>query len=74
MNTLKNFSIAFLSSITLGFAQDINQAKKAVDAEQYDKAKYYWEECLKLNPNHTNAKAGLSTIIVVPASVNTVKK
>jgi hypothetical protein len=37
-------------------------------------AKYYWEECLKLNPNHTNAKAGLSTIIVVPASVNVAKK
>jgi hypothetical protein len=42
--------------------------------KQYDKAKYYWEECLKINPNHTNARAGLSTIIVVPASVNTVKK
>ena len=42
--------------------------------KQYDKAKYYWEECLKLNPNHTNAKAGLSTIIVVPATVNVAKK
>lgn len=35
--------------------------------KQYDKAKYYWEECLKLNPNHAQAKAGLATIIVVPA-------
>jgi len=42
--------------------------------KQYDMAKYYWEECLKINPNHTNAKAGLSTIIAVPVSVNTVKK
>lgn len=34
---------------------------------RYDKAKYYWEECLKLNPNHAQAKAGLATIITVPA-------
>ncbi len=36
----------------------------------YDKAKYYWEECLKLNPNHTQAKSGLATIVTVrvPAS------
>lgn len=33
----------------------------------YDKAKNCWEECLKLNPNHAQAKAGLATI--VPVSV-----
>ncbi len=31
----------------------------------YDKAKMYWEQCLKLNPNHVQAKAGLSTIVTV---------
>jgi tetratricopeptide (TPR) repeat protein len=30
---------------------------------KYDKAKYYWEECLKLNPNHAQAKSGLATIV-----------
>ena len=35
--------------------------------KQYDKAKYYWEECLKVNPNHAQAKAGLATIISVPS-------
>jgi tetratricopeptide (TPR) repeat protein len=42
--------------------------------KQYDKAKYYWEECLKINPAHVQAKAGLSTIIIVPASVSVAKK
>ena len=41
--------------------------------KQYDKAKYYWEECLKINPAHVQAKAGLATIIVVPATVTPVK-
>ncbi len=36
--------------------------------KQYNEAKYYWEECLKFNPNHAQAKAGLATIIVVPAA------
>jgi len=31
----------------------------------YDKAKSCWEECLKLNPNHPQAKAGLATIVPV---------
>lgn len=33
--------------------------------KQYDKAKYYWEQCLKLKPDHAQAKAGLATIITV---------
>lgn len=37
--------------------------------KDYGKAKYYWEECLRLNPNHAQAKAGLATIIVVPTPV-----
>jgi tetratricopeptide (TPR) repeat protein len=32
---------------------------------KYDKAKYYWEQCLKLNPNHAQAKSGLATIVTV---------
>ena len=50
MNTFKIFSIAFLTSVTLGFAQDVNQAKKAIDAEQYDKAKSMLKSILKTNP------------------------
>jgi len=39
MNKFKIFSVAFLASITFGNAQDIAQAKKAIDAEQYESAK-----------------------------------
>lgn len=35
--------------------------------KDYAKAKFYWEECLRLNPNHAQAKSGLATIVVVPA-------
>lgn len=33
--------------------------------KQYDKAKFYWEQCLKLKPDHAQAKAGLGTIVTV---------
>lgn len=42
--------------------------------QKYDKAKYYWEECLKLNPNHAQAKAGLSTIVTVTVPVQNAAK
>jgi tetratricopeptide (TPR) repeat protein len=50
MDTLKIFSIVFLSSITLGLAQDINQAKKAIDAEQFEKAKSILKTISKTSP------------------------
>jgi len=39
MNKLKIFSIAFLALGAGAYAQDLEQAKKAIDAEQYEKAK-----------------------------------
>lgn len=39
MNKLKIFSIALLVLGTGAYAQDLDQAKKAIDAEQYEKAK-----------------------------------
>lgn len=65
MNTFKNFSIAFLSSITLGFAQDINQAKKAVDAEQYEKAKSILKALIKVNPSDGKANFILGNLYLI---------
>jgi tetratricopeptide (TPR) repeat protein len=31
----------------------------------YAKAKYYWEQCVKINPNYTQAVNGLKTIVTV---------
>ncbi len=39
MNTLKSLSLAMIAVASVSQAQDLNQAKKAIDAEQYDKAK-----------------------------------
>ena len=33
--------------------------------KQYDKARYYWQECLKIKPDHVQAKAGCATIVTV---------
>ncbi len=41
--------------------------------KMYDKAKSCWEECLKLNPNHPQAKAGLATIVAVPVQPVVIK-
>ncbi len=40
--------------------------------KEYAKAKYYWEQCVKLKPDHAQAKAGLATIITVPAPTGAV--
>ncbi len=37
--------------------------------KDYGKAKYYWEECVKLNPNHAQARQGLSTIITTTVPI-----
>ena len=39
MNKLKIFSLLLIAITTIGNAQDLDQAKKAIDAEQYEKAK-----------------------------------
>lgn len=39
MNKLKIFSVAFLAIGASSFAQDLDQAQKAIDAEKYEKAK-----------------------------------
>ena len=47
MNTFKIFSIALLTSVTLSYAQDLDQAKKTIDAEQFEKAKGILKSILK---------------------------
>ncbi len=55
MNKFKIFSIAFLTSVTLSHAQDIESAKKAIDAEQFEKAKSVLKSIIQAKP--TNGKA-----------------
>ena len=51
MNKLKFFSVAFFASFTLVNAQDIDQAKKAIDAEQFEKAKTILKSLLQAKPS-----------------------
>jgi tetratricopeptide (TPR) repeat protein len=65
MNTLKIFSIAFLTSMTVGFAQDISQARKAIDAEQYEKAKSMLKSIISASPIDGRANFMLGNIYLI---------
>ena len=49
MNKFKIFSLALIASAAGANAQDINEAKKAIDAEQFDKAKTILKSIIKSN-------------------------
>jgi tetratricopeptide (TPR) repeat protein len=55
MKTFKIFSITLLASAGIMQAQDVDQAKKAIDAEQYEKAKSMLKGIIQTKP--TNGKA-----------------
>ena len=52
MNKFKFFSVALLASAFASQAQDINQAKKAVDAEQFESAKSMLKSIIKAKPSN----------------------
>ncbi len=62
MNKFKIFSITFLIATTIVQAQDIEQAKKSLDAEQYEKAKIMLKNIIKTNPNNGKAEFLLGNI------------
>ena len=62
MNKFKIFSIAFLASVTIGFGQDIALAKKAIDAEQYEKAKSILKSIIQASPTNSRANFLLGNI------------
>ena len=65
MNKFKIFSVAFLVSVTFGYAQDITQARKAIDAEQYDKAKTMLKSILQTSPIDGRANFLLGNIYLI---------
>ena len=73
MNTLKFFSIVFLITATFGFAQDVNLAKKAVDAEQYEKAKSILKSILNLNPTDGRANFILGNVYLIQTVIDSAK-
>ncbi|OWP77173.1 tetratricopeptide repeat protein [Flavobacterium oreochromis] len=55
MNKIKFFSTAFFAISASVFAQDVESAKKAIDAEQYEKAKSILKAVIKSNPENGKA-------------------
>lgn len=73
MNTLKIFSIAFLTSVTFGFAQDLSQARKAVDAEQYENAKSILKSIVKTNTTDGRANFILGNVYLIQTVTDSAK-
>ena len=62
MNKVKFFSIALLTSVTLSYAQDLDQAKKTIDAEQFEKAKGILKSIINTNPDNGKAAFLLGSV------------
>jgi tetratricopeptide (TPR) repeat protein len=73
MNKFKIFSIAFLASVTIGFAQDIAQAKKAIDAEQYEKAKSILKSIIQTSPINGRANFILGNVYLIQTVTDSAK-
>ncbi len=52
MNKSKLLSIALLAFVGIGHAQDLDQANKAIDAEQFEKAKSILKKVLVTKPEN----------------------
>ncbi len=73
MNKFKIFSLALVVSATAAKAQDINQAKKAIDAEQFDKAKSLLKSIIKAKPSDGEANFVLGNVYLNQSVVDSAK-
>jgi len=73
MNKFKIFSIALLASASVVKAQDLNQAKKAIDAEQFQKAKSLLKSIIKAKPSDGEANYILGTVYHNQAIIDSAK-
>jgi tetratricopeptide (TPR) repeat protein len=73
MNKLKIFSIALLATAGLGHAQDLEQAKKAIDAEQYEKAKTILKSIVQAKPSNGRAAFLLGNIYLKQSIADSAK-
>lgn len=62
MNRFKILSFAFITASAVAQAQDIDQAKKAMDAEQYEKAKSVLKNIIQSKPDNGKATFLLGNI------------
>ena len=73
MKKFKIFSLAFLASVSFSNAQDLTQAKKAIDAEQYEKAKTILKSIIASNPTDGKSNFLLGNIYLVQSVTDSAK-
>lgn len=73
MNKVKLLSIAFLAVITTSQAQDLNQAKKAIDAEQFESAKTILKSIIGAKPTNGAAAFYLGNVYLLQNNADSAK-
>jgi tetratricopeptide (TPR) repeat protein len=73
MNTFKIFGLILLASVSTANAQDINQAKKAIDAEKYEEAKTILKSILQAKPTNGMASFILGNVYLTQSVKDSAK-
>ncbi|REG96343.1 tetratricopeptide repeat protein [Flavobacterium aquicola] len=73
MNKVKFLSIALLAVVTTGRAQDLNQAKKAIDAEQFESAKSILKSIIAAKPTNGTADFYLGNVYLLQNNADSAK-
>jgi tetratricopeptide (TPR) repeat protein len=73
MNKFKVLSIALLSVVSISHAQDISQAKKAIDAEQFESAKTILKSIINAKPTNGTAAFHLGNVYMLQNNIDSAK-
>jgi cytochrome c-type biogenesis protein CcmH/NrfG len=73
MNKFKIFGLVLLTSVSVSQAQDINQAKKAIDAEKYEEAKTILKSILQVKPSNGMASFFLGNVYLTQSIKDSAK-
>ena len=73
MNKIKVLSIALLAVVATSRAQDLNQAKKAIDAEQFESAKKILKSIIDAKPSNGTAAFYLGNVYLLQNNVDSAK-
>ena len=73
MNKIKVLSIALLAVVATGRAQDLNQAKKAIDAEQFESAKKMLKSIIQEKPANGTAAFYLGNVYLLQNNADSAK-
>jgi cytochrome c-type biogenesis protein CcmH/NrfG len=73
MNKFKFFSIALFASVSVSYAQDLNQAKKAIDAEQFESAKSMLKAIIQAKPTNGTAAFILGKVYLTQSNTDSAK-